>query len=114
MLVFTSSGCGPCEALLPELAGWQHQHARRLTIAVISGGHEQATGDKAERHHLERVLIQPGREVSGAYQADGTPSAVVVGTDGLVASPVVGVAAAITTLVGQAARSALAPRPHRP
>jgi hypothetical protein len=35
LLVFTSPGCGPCEALMPDLASWQTAHAERLTVAVL-------------------------------------------------------------------------------
>ncbi|HTV10865.1 MAG TPA: MauE/DoxX family redox-associated membrane protein [Acidimicrobiales bacterium] len=107
LLIFTDSGCGPCEALLPEVARWQRRYSRRLTIALVAGGDGQRSRDKAERHHLEPVLLQPGREVADAYRARGTPTAVVVGVDGLIASPVVGGAEAIATLVDQAARVVL-------
>ncbi len=60
-----------------------------------------------KQHSLKRVLLQPEREVSEAYQAYGTPTAVVVGIDGLIASPVVGGAEAIGTLIAQATRPLL-------
>jgi thiol-disulfide isomerase/thioredoxin len=105
MLVFTSVGCGPCDALLPDVAGWQRDHAGRLTVVVIAGGEEARNREKAERHGLEPVLVQSEREVSDAYRAYGTPTAVVVGVDGLIASPVVGGSEAIGKLVVQAARA---------
>jgi hypothetical protein len=46
LLVFSDAGCGPCDALLPELAGWQRAHAERLEIAVIAGGDERATAGR--------------------------------------------------------------------
>lgn len=101
MLVFTSAGCGPCDALLPDVAGWQRDHAGRLTVVVIAGGAEARNREKAERHGLERVLVQSERDVSDAYRAYGTPTAVVVGVDGLIASPVVGGSEAISQLVMQ-------------
>jgi thiol-disulfide isomerase/thioredoxin len=106
VLVFSDSGCGPCNALLPEVAGWQREHAERLAIAVIASGDGKRNREKATRHGLERVLVQPGREVSSEYKAHGTPSAVVVGPDRLIASPAVGGADAIRTLVAQAATRA--------
>jgi thiol-disulfide isomerase/thioredoxin len=79
VLVFTSTSCGPCEALLPELAHWQREYASVMTLA----------------------LVQDEPEVAAAYLAHGTPSAVLVGTDGRIASRVAQGADAIRRLVGQ-------------
>lgn len=110
LLVFSDAGCGPCEALLPELAGWQREHADRLAVWVLASGDEQRNREKAQRHGLERVLLQAEREIADAYQAHGTPMALVIGADGLIASPAVGGVEAIRTLVAQATRPALAVR----
>jgi thiol-disulfide isomerase/thioredoxin/uncharacterized membrane protein YphA (DoxX/SURF4 family) len=107
LLVFSDSGCGPCEALLPELAGWQAEHASRLAVAVVAGGDAQRNRAKAAEYGVQRMLLQSGREVSEAYQASGTPMALVVGADGLIKSPTVGGAEAIQALVTQATRRAL-------
>jgi peroxiredoxin len=108
LVVFSDAGCGPCDALLPEVAGWQREHHQYLQIAVVAGGDQQRNREKAERHGLERVLLQTDREVSDAYQAHGTPMAVVIGADGLIASPTVSGADAIRTLVAQATTPRLA------
>jgi uncharacterized membrane protein YphA (DoxX/SURF4 family)/peroxiredoxin len=110
MLVVSEAGCGPCNALMSRLAGWQHEHATALELAVIAGGDQDRNRAKAEEHRLERVLLQTEREVSDAYGAHGTPMAVVIGADGLIASPTVGGSEAITTLVAQATRPRLAAR----
>jgi thiol-disulfide isomerase/thioredoxin len=55
VLVFTEVGCGACDALKPEIARWQSEHAERLTVAVLNGG-----------------------GVSAAYQVKATPSAVLI------------------------------------
>lgn len=64
LLVFTEAGCGACEALKPEIAAWQKEHAERLAIVMLSGN----------------------PEVSKAYQVNATPSAVMV-SGGKIASP---------------------------
>jgi peroxiredoxin len=110
LLVFSDAGCGPCEALLPELAGWQREHADRLTVWAVASGDQDQNRQKAQRHGLERALLQAEREVSILYQAHGTPMALVIGADGLIASPTVGGVEAIRTLVAQATRRALAVR----
>jgi thiol-disulfide isomerase/thioredoxin/uncharacterized membrane protein YphA (DoxX/SURF4 family) len=107
MLVFSDAACGPCAALLPEIAAWQREHRDRLEIAVVASGGEHANREKTGGLDIEHVLIQPEREVSAAYDAHGTPAAVVIGPDGLIKTPVVGGAEAIRTLAFQAAGSPL-------
>jgi len=114
MLVFSSAGCGPCDALLPEIAGWQGEHPERLAIALIAAGERERNLAKGNEHGIERMLIDPEREVSDAYQAHGTPMAVVITADGMIASPTVGGSEAITTLLAQATWPALAIRQHVP
>ena len=67
LLVFSDAGCGPCDALLPDAAGWQREHAQQLAVTVIASGEQRANREKTERHGLERVLQQSEREVSDAY-----------------------------------------------
>src|SRR5688500_7823151 len=86
LLVFSDPSCVPCNALLPDLARWQREHATKLTIAVISRGTADANRAKMAKLRLEHLLLQQDREVAEAYQANGTPAAVVVGPDGTVAS----------------------------
>jgi hypothetical protein len=35
LVVFTDAACGGCDALLPEVAGWQRDDASELTIALV-------------------------------------------------------------------------------
>jgi peroxiredoxin len=112
LVIFSDAGCGPCDALMPEIAGWQRDHREHLDIAVVTSGDEDRNRSKAAEHGLERVLLQPKRKVSDAYQAHATPMAVVIGADAHIASPTVGGADAIRTLVAQASAPVLAIR-HR-
>jgi peroxiredoxin/uncharacterized membrane protein YphA (DoxX/SURF4 family) len=110
LLIFSDAGCGPCDALLPEVAGWQREFKERLGIALVATGDETRNRQKAEEHRLEHVLLQPEHDVSEAYRAHGTPMALVVGADRRIESPAVGGAEAIRTLVAQATRLGLAAR----
>jgi peroxiredoxin len=101
MLVFSDPGCGPCNALLPDLGKWQREHAAKLTFALLSRGAAEANRAKATEHGLSHVLLQKDREVAQAYQANGTPSAVIVKSDGTIGSPVSAGAEAIKTLVSR-------------
>jgi peroxiredoxin len=99
MLVFGHPGCPPCVDMFPELARWQKAHDTDLTIALISQGSLEDNRAVVVEHGIERVLLQPGREIGDAYEAYGTPSAVLVSKEGIVASPVAQGAAAIRVLL---------------
>jgi len=99
MLVFTDPGCGPCMALMPQLASWQREHADALRIALVSRGSRDANLAHAREHGVETVLMQRGSEVSERYEVNGTPSAVLVAPDGTIASPAHTGADAISALV---------------
>lgn len=86
LLLFTSPSCGQCKALLPKIAAWQRGHADLLTIAIVNGGDREESIAEAREHGLERVLVDPDLAVFEAYQASGTPSAVLVAADGTIAS----------------------------
>jgi thiol-disulfide isomerase/thioredoxin len=101
MFVFSDADCGPCNALLPELAEWQRTHRDRLGVVVIATGEPERNRAKASEDGLDRVLLAESRDVADAFQARLTPAAVVVGADGLVESPVVAGADAIRALVAQ-------------
>lgn len=74
LLVFCDPGCGPCRALLPEVAAWRRELAAVLTVAVVGRGDD---GD----------AVDP-------YGGAGSPSALLIAPDGLIeGGPVVGVAA---------------------
>lgn len=102
VLLFSDPGCGPCNALLPEIGQWQRDHAGKLVVALISRGTVEANRPKVTEHGLRHVLLQTDREVAGAYQASGTPSAVLVRRDGTIGSALAQGADAIRQLVTRA------------
>jgi thiol-disulfide isomerase/thioredoxin/uncharacterized membrane protein YphA (DoxX/SURF4 family) len=108
VLVFTSAGCGPCEALLPQIPEWQDRYGDATRFAVIATGGRADNVAKAAEHGIETVLLQSDdREVSSAYEAHGTPMAVVISSEGVILSPTVGGAEQVSTLVSQAAGAVL-------
>jgi thiol-disulfide isomerase/thioredoxin/uncharacterized membrane protein YphA (DoxX/SURF4 family) len=88
MLVFTSPTCGPCAALIPEIGRWQREHPARLTIAAIGEGTVDMNQPKAAEAGLLDLLLQRAREIGEAYDVHGTPGAVIVYPEGVIASPV--------------------------
>lgn len=85
LLVFTDAGCAPCAELLPDLADWSYAYQDAFRIVIVASGGRDANLAKRDEHGLDRVLLQQGDEVARAYRYNGTPAAIVVGTDGLVA-----------------------------
>ena len=102
MALFTDPGCGPCNAMLPDVGRWQEEHAQKLTLALISRGEVEENKTKAQEHALKNVLLQKDWEVSESYEVEGTPSAVLISTDGKIASPVAGAAEGIRSLLAYA------------
>jgi peroxiredoxin len=102
MLLFSDPGCGPCSALLPEVGRWQREYATKVVVALISRGTVEANHPKATEYGLTHVLLQNDREVAEAYQAFGTPSAVLISRDGSIGSPLAQGAEAIRALIAAA------------
>jgi len=97
-LVFSSPGCGPCNALLPALAALQAE--AELTTVVVSSGTAEINRAKQDEHGLLDVLCDPERTVARAFHADTTPSAILLARDGSVASPLARGADAVLALLG--------------
>ena len=103
LLIFTNPTCGPCVVLFAEVKEWQKTHSDQLTIALISFGSIKENFVNVARNGLGTVLLQQEREVAEQYGAKVTPTAVVVGTDGKIASPLAAgadeIRALLTTVV---------------
>jgi peroxiredoxin len=83
MLIFVDPECDACEALVPEIGRWQRDY-QGITIAVITRkGAERA---RFEENGVVPVLVEEDVEVATAYEVQVTPTAVIVGPDGLIAS----------------------------
>ncbi len=116
MMLFTDPGCGPCNAMLPEVGRWQEEHAQELTLALVSRGEVEENKTKASEHGLSNMLLQEDWEVSESYEVKGTPSALLVSSEGKVASPVAGGAEGIKALLSFAVgeRAQLPMQPQQP
>ncbi len=86
LLIFSDPECGPCNSLLPEVDHWQHDYASKLTLALISQGTPEANRAKVSQRGIAPILLQQDRGVAEAYQAQGTPCAVLIHTDGMMRS----------------------------
>ncbi|HAF14586.1 MAG TPA: hypothetical protein DHU55_00330 [Blastocatellia bacterium] len=86
LLIFTNPLCGPCIVLFEEIKNWQQAHSHKLTIALISRGTIKENFVNVAKNGLGQVLLQKAREVGEKYGATATPTAVLVNTDGRIAS----------------------------
>ena len=102
VLLFTSSSCGPCRALLPDISRWQTEYAETLTLATVSSGDLASILAEAEEHGLEWALLDTDLAIFEAYQATATPSAVLISADGQIASYVASGSDEIAQLVERA------------
>ncbi|MGA9285527.1 MAG: MauE/DoxX family redox-associated membrane protein [Solirubrobacteraceae bacterium] len=110
VLTFVSPGCGPCAALLPELARWHDSITERLALTVVAPVEAMQAEALAREHALADVLIDEQATVMHEYGVWGTPSAVLVAADGTVRSAPVAGRVAIESLI----RLALQDETHRP
>jgi thiol-disulfide isomerase/thioredoxin len=102
VLIFTNPTCGPCTALMPEVGRWQQDYAGRLTVALISRGSIEANRAKVSEYHLTHLILQHQSEIDDLYEAQATPSAVLIHPDGLIESPLVEGSESIRALVTRA------------
>ncbi|WP_228488906.1 hypothetical protein [Raineyella fluvialis] len=88
LLLFLSPGCGSCAGIARDLPRWR---ARELPLGirvVVSAGALDLPGAPA---WVETALVDPAGEVGRTLGIHGTPGAVLLGTDGLLAGgPVLG------------------------
>jgi peroxiredoxin/uncharacterized membrane protein YphA (DoxX/SURF4 family) len=113
VLTFVSSGCGPCAALLPELARWHDTITERLALTLVAPGEAIQAEALAREHLLADVLIDEQATVMHAYGVWGTPSAILVASDGTVRSAPVAGHVAIESLIRLALQSETRPAPTR-
>jgi peroxiredoxin/uncharacterized membrane protein YphA (DoxX/SURF4 family) len=102
LLIFSNPGCGPCRTLFPDIVRWRKEYASKLTMSIITRGSLEANRAKAEEYGPVPTLLQDGYEVSNAYDAAATPSAVIVNSDGTFGSAVARGPGAIRALVNRA------------
>jgi uncharacterized membrane protein YphA (DoxX/SURF4 family)/peroxiredoxin len=88
LLVFASQHCGPCMQMLPELVRWSETLDERLAFALVESGVQDpaALTEEISSHGTILTLLDDERAVAEAYEVNATPTAVLVGSDGLIAA----------------------------
>lgn len=102
LLIFGNPSCGPCTAMMPEIAEWQRKYAAHLQIVLISRGSSEENRAKFNTVDVAPILLQSANEVAEAYGIKGTPSAQLILPNGTQGSAVVEGREAIRSLLSQA------------
>lgn len=87
LLVFADPGCGPCNALTPDIVEWQQRFGAELPIAIISRGTPDENRAKFADKGVTTIALQEEHEIYNAYEVRGTPSAVLIEADGTIKQP---------------------------
>ena len=101
LLLFTSPHCGPCKTLVPMAAEWQREYADQLTIAFVGDGAADELRAEAEEFELANALVDTDGSLYRAFEANGTPSAVLIAPDGSIGSWVAAGSESIERLVAR-------------
>ena len=84
VVLFWNPGCGYCQSLLPALLDWEREnHYSAPRLLVVSSGDEE---DTVTDGFSSAVVLDPEFEAGRAFEAGGTPMAVVVDAEGNIAS----------------------------
>jgi peroxiredoxin len=86
LLVFSDPECGPCDALLPDLALLERDHRENgLAVVMVSRGELAENRRKAEASGVEfPVVVQSGWKLSKEYGIFATPVAFLVDEEGVI------------------------------
>lgn len=110
LLLFWSPGCGYCQELLPHVLAFE-QAATRTRMIVISGG---AIGVNQDLGFSSPVVLDDDRTIAHTFGVTGTPSAVLVGSRGNVASEVARGVVAVRAHVYRCQMPEMTPFPDQP
>jgi len=98
LVLFWNPGCGFCQQMLPDLKEWEAGAPDGAPkLVVVSAGTEEAN---REMGLTSPVLLDQQFAAGRAFGASGTPSAVLVDSEGKVASEVAVGAPAVLELAG--------------
>jgi uncharacterized membrane protein YphA (DoxX/SURF4 family)/thiol-disulfide isomerase/thioredoxin len=99
VLIFTDPDCGPCRALIPDIAQWQASLRERLDIYVLSSPTAADVAPFAAQLNPSRWLVSVDTDVALRYGVHGTPSAVLITTGGTIGSHIASGSEAIRQLI---------------
>jgi peroxiredoxin/uncharacterized membrane protein YphA (DoxX/SURF4 family) len=89
VVFFMSAECAPCFSLLPEISLWRHELGKRFNFIVVSKGGIDSNRAKFGNGRLDSsipILADHDGTVARDYRVKGTPGAVFIAADGVIAS----------------------------
>lgn len=86
LFFFVSPTCDPCKALLPEIEAWQAELSEKIGFVLLSSGDAEENKVKFAGPFAGEVILQEEREIADRVRARWTPSALLVRSDGTIAS----------------------------
>ena len=86
LLVFSDPECGPCRALLPDLARLAREHRENgAEVIMVGRGEPEENRREAEAFGVEfPVVLQPGWRLSKQYGIFATPVAFLIDEEGVI------------------------------
>lgn len=99
LFFFVGPNCSPCKALIPEIVEWHSKLAGKVEVVIVTSGSEIENKEKLGISDGLKVLFDIDREFARSVYAKWTPSAMLVRSDGRVASHVAAGDTAIRLLV---------------
>ncbi|WP_030015305.1 MauE/DoxX family redox-associated membrane protein [Curtobacterium sp. S6] len=91
LLLWVSAGCGSCAAVMREAAGWRTEFSPTVGVHLVTPSSREALETVAHRSLWDSALYDVGGVVSEVMELPGTPAAILLGADGLLAGgPVLG------------------------
>lgn len=101
LFLFVGPTCKPCKAMLDEFVSWREEFDGRLRLVFVSRGAASENIERFGESLANGMLLQKSMEFAAQLYIKWTPSAVLVGADGNIAShPAVG-DMAIRDLIGK-------------
>ena len=88
LLLFVSPNCFPCKSLFPVVRAWDRDYSEQLTIALLSKGTVKENQNRVAQYGAKHLLLQGDHAVSEDYQSKWTPAAVLINSEGRIATPV--------------------------
>jgi peroxiredoxin/uncharacterized membrane protein YphA (DoxX/SURF4 family) len=85
LFFYVSPTCAPCEAILPEIEAWQSELKDKVNFVLLSSGNAEENVEKFGVN-TARILLQNYREVAEKFNMRWTPTAVLVNSNGRIAS----------------------------
>lgn len=99
VLFFVSPSCIPCQSLLPEIENWQNDLKDKVNFVFVTKGNAKENAEKFGGGKFKHILIQKDSEISEQFKAVWTPTAVLINSDGNIASAVAAGDTAIRSLI---------------